>query len=69
MWSFMTQPGLATATVDFTDDFTLLGVGLLGMMALAAGAIAFAAIRHYLAQRTKPTAERVPTPADHREAA
>jgi hypothetical protein len=69
MWSFVTEPGLATATVDFTRDFTLLDVGLLGMMALAAGAIAFTVVRHHVSQRTKLTTERVPAAADHREAA
>ena len=54
MWNFIIQPGLAAATVDFTNDLTLLGVGLVGMVVLAAGAIACTAIRYHVSQRTKP---------------
>ncbi|MBI3302396.1 MAG: hypothetical protein HYZ72_10030 [Deltaproteobacteria bacterium] len=67
MWSFATQPGLATAVLDFTNDLSWLGVGLLGLMALAAGSVAFVAIRHQVSQRTKPAVETAP--ADYREAA
>jgi hypothetical protein len=69
MWSFMTQPGLATATVDFTSDLSLLLTGLVGVMWLSVGMTAFAAIRHYVSRQTKPLAETAPTPVDHREAA
>jgi hypothetical protein len=40
MWSFATQPGLATAVLDFTNDLSLLGVGLLGLVALSMGSLA-----------------------------
>lgn len=69
MWSFMIQPGLAIATVDLTNDLPLLIAGLVGVVWLSTGMIAFAAIRHYLSQRTKPTAEATPAIVDHREAA
>jgi hypothetical protein len=55
MWSFMTQPGPATAVLEVTHDFSLLGVSLLSLMALSIGPIAWVAIRHYLSQDTKPT--------------
>ncbi len=67
MWSFVTQPGVATTVLDFTNDLSWLGVGLLGLMALAAGSIAFVAIQHHVSQSAKPAAETAP--ADHREAA
>jgi hypothetical protein len=43
MWHFVAQPGLATASVDFTSSFSLLGVGLVGLMWLSTGLIAFMA--------------------------
>jgi hypothetical protein len=67
MWSFMTQPGVTTAVVDFTNDLSLLGIGLMGLVALATGTIAYAAIRHSVAQRTTRAAQTVPT--DQRDAA
>lgn len=67
MWHFVTQPGLATVVLDLTNDLSWLGVGLLGLMALAAGSIASAAIRHHAFQSTKPAVETAP--ADYREAA
>ncbi len=67
MWSFITQPGLATVVLDLTNDLSGLGVGLLGLMALAAGSIASAAIRHQAPQSAKPAVETAP--ADYREAA
>ncbi len=67
MWSFITQPGLTTVVLDFTNDLSWLGVGLLGLTALAAGSIAFMAIRHYISQSTKPTVKTAP--ADYQKAA
>jgi hypothetical protein len=67
MWSFVTQSGVAIAVLDFTNDLLLLGVGLLGLMALAAGSLALVAVRHEVSQRTKPAAE--PAPASYRKAA
>jgi len=57
MWSFVTQSGLATATLDFTNDFSLLGVGLLGLLVLSAGSVAFMAIRHHLSQSSETVPE------------
>lgn len=67
MWSFMTQPGLTTTVLDLTTDLSWLGIGLLSLTALAAGSIAFMAIRYHVSQRTKPAAET--TPVDYRKAA
>lgn len=68
MWNFITEPGLATATADFTSDLSLLGIGLVSMVMFATGAITLAAARHYVSQRTKPRAETAFTPAGHCEA-
>jgi hypothetical protein len=67
MWSFITQPGLATVVLDLTNDLSGLGVSLLGLMTLAAGSIAFVALRYHVSQSTKPAVETAP--ADYREAA
>jgi hypothetical protein len=69
MWNVITQSGVATATIDVTSDVSLLGVGLVGLVTVAAGAITLAAIRHHIAQRTTPRAETASTPAARREAA
>jgi hypothetical protein len=70
MWNFInTQPGLATAVLDFTNDLSPLGVGLVGLIWLSVGLIIFMAAQHYLSQATKPTAGTTSTPADYRNAA
>jgi hypothetical protein len=69
MWHVITQSGLATATVDCTSDVWLLGAGLVGLVALAAGAITLVALRHHISQRPTPRAETTPTSAGRREAA
>lgn len=61
MWNFMTQPGLATAVLDVTNDLSLLGVGLLSLMVLSAGSIAWVAIRHHLSQGAEPAGETAAT--------
>jgi hypothetical protein len=67
MWSFMTQPGLATAVLNFTDAFAWLGVGLLGLTVLAAWVIAVSAVRHQVSQRATGAAQTAPP--SYREAA
>jgi hypothetical protein len=67
MWSFATQPGLATAVLDFTDAFAWLGVGLLGLTALAGWVIAIKAVRHQVSQRA--TRAATTAPLRYREAA
>jgi hypothetical protein len=69
MWGFITQPGFATAVLDFTNDLSPLIIGLVGLVALPAGMIAFAAVRHYLSQGTATMAETAPAAADFRDAA
>ena len=68
MWNFLTQPGLATAGVDFTTDLWPLGVGLFALLALSAGLLIGMATRQYLAQKMGET-EAVSPIQDHREAA
>ena len=69
MWNFIAQPGIATASVDFTGDFLLLALGLLGLLALSAGLIAVDAIRQHMSQKTEPVAGPASASADYQDAA
>ncbi len=68
MWP-MTQPGLATAVVDFTSALSPLTIGLLGLMWLSVGFIVFVAIREHLSRKIEPMAKETATSEDHRDAA
>ncbi len=69
MWPIMTQSGLATAVVDFTDALSPLTIGLLGLMWLSVGFISFAAIREHLSRKTESMAKETAASEDHRDAA
>jgi hypothetical protein len=69
MWNFMPQSGPATAVLDYTSDFSVLLVGLVGIVGFSVGMITWIAIRHYLAQKRLPPAKIVSTATDHRDAA
>jgi ABC-type nickel/cobalt efflux system permease component RcnA len=70
MWSIMPQlSGLATTVLDFTNDLSLLIVGLISLMWLSAGMIVVITVQHYLSRRAKPVEKAVSTPVDHRDAA
>ena len=69
MWNFIAQPGIATASVDFTNELSMLEVGLGGLIWLSVGLIVFVAIQDYLFRATKPVAGTTPIPVDYREAA
>jgi hypothetical protein len=65
----MTQPGLATAIVDFTSELSPLVIGLLGLLGLSAGFILFSAIREHLSQKTEPVGREASAAEDRRDAA
>ena len=69
MWNFIAQSGLTTAGVDFTNALSLLGVGLVGLVALSAGLIALTALRQQGSQAPQAVAETTPAPVDYRAAA
>ena len=69
MWSFIAQSGLAPGVVDFTNALSLLGVGLVGLVALSAGLIALTALRQQGSQAPQAVAETTPAPVDYRAAA
>jgi hypothetical protein len=53
--------------LDFTDDLSLLGVGLLGLVALSMGSLVLTAVRYHISQRVMRTAKTAPS--RYREAA
>jgi hypothetical protein len=69
MWHVIAQPGLASAGVDFTESLSVLVAGLVGVVWLSAGLIAFLALHHYWSQTQTRVPEATPSPLDHREAA
>ncbi len=69
MWNFIPQSGIATTVVDFTNEFSPLLIGLVGLMWLSAAMIFFTALRHYLTQKTKPEADTKSGSPSGREAA
>ena len=69
MWNFIAQPGIATASIDFTNDFSLLALGLLGLLALSAGLITVDVIRQYVSQKTALVTGPAPAAVDYQDAA
>jgi uncharacterized oligopeptide transporter (OPT) family protein len=69
MWNFMHQSGPATAVLDFTSDFSVLLVGLVGLVGVSAGILIWMGIRHHLAQKRLPLTKGVSVAADRRDAA
>ena len=69
MWHVIAQAGLASAGIDFTDSLSLLVAGLVGLVWLSAGLIAFMAAQHYWSQTQTQLSETTPGPLDHQEAA
>ncbi len=50
MWHVIAQAGLASAGVDFTDSLSLLVAGLVSLVWLSVGLIAFLAVQHHWSQ-------------------
>jgi hypothetical protein len=48
MGTFISQLGLATASFYYTNDFSPILVGLVGVIWLSSGLIVWATIQHYL---------------------
>jgi hypothetical protein len=69
MWSFMGQSGPATAVLDFTNDFSVLFIGLVSIVGLSAAMIVWVAICHYLSQKHERLAKMPFRDANQRDAA
>lgn len=61
MYEFLSYSGLATAVIDYTNEFWPLGVMLFGLAAFSGGMIVLEAIRHHRSHTDKP--EMVTTPS------
>ena len=69
MWSFINQVGLATGSLDFTNDLSLLLIGLVSVVWLCAGMIVWMAISHSLS-RARMAVDHVVSPtAEQQDAA
>jgi len=61
MWHVIAQAGLASTGVEFTESLSLLVAGLVGLVWLSAGLIAFMALHHYWSQTHTRVPEAPPT--------
>lgn len=69
MWSFMNQSGLAIASLDFTNDLSLLLIGLLSVMWLSTGIIVWMAVYHSLFRKTESVENLASAAVEHEDAA
>jgi hypothetical protein len=61
--------GLSTTVLDFTNDLFLLLVGLVCLVGLSGGMIAWSAVRHHWSEKTRLAPQAAPASADHQDAA
>jgi hypothetical protein len=69
MLNFIAQAGSATATVNFTNEFSGLLAVLIGLVWFSAGMIAFMAIRERLNTMPQSVTDEMPEVVDYRQAA
>ena len=69
MWHVLTQSGLASAGVDFTESLSLLVAGLVSLVGLSAALIAGMALQHYWAQPQPRLPKATPDSLDPQRAA
>jgi hypothetical protein len=68
MWSFMDQ-GPATAVLDFTSDFSMMFIWLIGVVGLSAAMILWAAIEYSRTKTRQPTVQTTSVTSDQQYAA
>ncbi len=69
MLNFISMVGPASATVNFTDDFSILLSGLIGLIWLSAGMIIVSALREAFSRPVKPAPLMTNDVPEHRLAA
>jgi hypothetical protein len=69
MFSFIAQADYTTTGIDLTNDLSSLLVGLVTLIVLSAGMIAFEAIRYHFAQKAEVPTEMAPATIEYRQAA
>ena len=61
MWQFISHASLATVMLDYTNELSLLGYGLFGLVVLSGAVLASVAIRHHLSQTGQPVTGTAPS--------
>jgi hypothetical protein len=69
MWNSILQSSTATAIVDVTNELSPLLIGLVSILWLAAGMLAWSTLHHYLTQKIKPVDDTKSGSTSRREAA
>ncbi len=69
MWNFIGQSGPAMAVLDFTNDFSVLLIGLISIVGLSAAMIVWVALCPYLSQKHERAAEMPSSDTNQRDAA
>ncbi len=69
MYECISSFGLATAVIDYTNEFWPLGVMLFGLVTLSGGMIVLKAIRHHRSHADKPEMATTPSPESYDTAA
>jgi hypothetical protein len=69
MFSFIAQADYTTTGIDLTNDLSSLLVGLVTLIVLSAGMIAFEAVRYHFAQKAEVPTEMAPATIEYRQAA
>ena len=69
MVSFIAQSRYGTTGIDLTTELSSLLVGLVTLLVLSAGRIAFEAVRYHFAQKAQVPTERAPATTEYRQAA
>ena len=69
MLSFIAQSGSTTTGIDLTTELSSLLGGLVTLLVLLAGMIAFAAVRYHFAQQAQVPTELAPATMEYRQAA
>jgi len=69
MLNFISTIGRASATINFTDDLSILLTGLIGIVWLSATMIVVSALRESLSRAVKPELLRTNDIPEHRLAA
>jgi hypothetical protein len=69
MLSFIAQSSYVTTGIDLTTELSSLLVGIVTLLVLLAGMIAFAAVRSHFAQQAQVPTELAPATMEYRQAA
>jgi hypothetical protein len=69
MFSFIAQSDSMATGIDLTNDLSSLLVGLVTLIVLSVGMIAFEAVRYHFAQKAEVPTEMAPATIEYRQAA